>query len=76
MLHFLRDRGLLIKVPPSWRELHARGRKLQGAGVPREAVASRLGVDERRWVEIERDCGVGVVPLGVGEVGLDGCGVL
>ena len=24
--HFLRDRGFLIKVPPSWRELHARGR--------------------------------------------------
>ena len=23
--HFLRDRGFLIKVPPSWRELHARG---------------------------------------------------
>ena len=41
--HFLRDRGFLIKVPPSWRELHARGRKLQGAGVPREAVAQRLG---------------------------------
>jgi DNA-directed RNA polymerase specialized sigma24 family protein len=41
--HFLRDRGFLIKVPPSWRELHARGRKLQGAGVPPEAVAQRLG---------------------------------
>lgn len=23
--HFLRDRGFLIKVPPSWRELHPRG---------------------------------------------------
>ena len=23
--HFLRDRGFLIKVPPCWRELHARG---------------------------------------------------
>jgi DNA-directed RNA polymerase specialized sigma subunit len=67
--HFLRDRGFLIKVPPSWRELHARGRKLQGAGVAREAVAQRLGVDERRWEEIERACSVGVVPLGVGEVG-------
>ena len=67
--HFLRDRGFLIKVPPSWRELHARGRKLQGAGVAREAVARRLGVDERRWEEIERACSVGVVPLGVGEVG-------
>ena len=62
--HFLRDRGFLIKVPPSWRELHARGRKLQGAGVPREAVAQRLGVNQSRWEEIERACSVGVVPLG------------
>ncbi len=61
--HFLRDRGFLIKVPPSWRELHARGRKLQGAGVPREAVAQRLGVNQSRWEEIERACGVEVVPL-------------
>ena len=63
--HFLRDRGFLIKVPPSWRELHARGRKLQGAGVPRELVAQRLGVKQSRWEEIERACSVGVVPLGV-----------
>ncbi|MFM9104185.1 MAG: sigma factor [Cyanobium sp.] len=62
--HFLRDRGFLIKVPPSWRELHARGRKLQGAGVPRERVAQRLGVSQGRWDEIERACSVGVVPLG------------
>jgi DNA-directed RNA polymerase specialized sigma subunit len=63
--HFLRDRGFLIKVPPSWRELHARGRKLQGAGVPRELVPQRLGVKQSRWEEIERACSVGVVPLGV-----------
>jgi DNA-directed RNA polymerase specialized sigma subunit len=62
--HFLRDRGFLIKVPPSWRELHARGRKLQGAGVPRELVAQRLGVSPGRWEEIELACSVGVVPLG------------
>ena len=62
--HFLRDRGFLIKVPPSWRELHARGRKLQGAGVPREWVAQQLGVNQSRWEEIERACSVGVVSLG------------
>ena len=67
--HFLRDRGFLIKVPPSWRELHARGRKLQGAGVPREAVAQRLGVNQSRWEEIERACGVGVVALGEQDLG-------
>jgi len=59
----------LIKVPSSWLELHARGRTLQGAGVAREAVARRLGVDERRWKEIERACSLGVVLLGVAEVG-------
>jgi DNA-directed RNA polymerase specialized sigma subunit len=52
MLHFLRDRGFLIKVPPSWRELHARVRKLQSGGVPREVVAQRLGVNQSRWEEI------------------------
>ncbi|MFN9870339.1 MAG: sigma factor [Cyanobacteriota bacterium] len=67
--HFLRDRGFLIKVPPSWRELHARGRKLQSCGVPREAVAQRLGVNQSRWEEIELACSVGVVPLGEVEVG-------
>jgi hypothetical protein len=69
VLHFLRDRGFLIKVPPSWRELHARGRKLQSAGVTLEAVARRLGVDERLWEDNERTCTSGVVPLRVGEVG-------
>ena len=67
MHHFLRDRGFLIKVPPSWRVLYARRRKLQRAGVPRELVAQRLGVNQSRWEEIERACSVGVVPLGVVE---------
>ena len=64
MHHLLRDRGFLIKVPPSWRELHSSVRKLQAAGVVRESVAQPLGVDESRCEEIERTCGVGVVPLG------------
>jgi hypothetical protein len=57
-------------MPSSWRELHARGRKLQGAGVAREAVAERLGVSQERWEEIERACSVGVVPLGEQELEL------
>ena len=65
----MRDRGFLIKVPPSWREPHARGRKLESGGVPCEVVAQRLGVGLGRWEEIERGCSVGVVPLGVAEVG-------
>ncbi len=69
MHHFLRDRGFLIKVPPSWRELHGKGRKLQGAGVPREAVAERVLEIQSRWEEIERACGVMVVPLELVELG-------
>jgi hypothetical protein len=64
--HVLRDRGFLIKVPPSWREIHGRGRKLQSGGVPREAVAQRLGVNQSRWEQFERACGVGVVSIGEG----------
>jgi hypothetical protein len=41
--HYLRDRGLFVKVPPSWRELRARERKLQGTSVVREAVANAGG---------------------------------
>jgi hypothetical protein len=52
-----------------WRVLHARGRKLQGAGVARELVAQRMGVNQSRWEGIERACSVGVVLLGVGELG-------
>lgn len=67
MHHFLRDQNFLIKVPPSWRGLHARGRKLEAEGVACGAVARklgvvarRLGVDERRWGEIVQACSVGV----------------
>jgi hypothetical protein len=32
--HCLRDKGFLIKVPATWRELHARGQRLQRCGTP------------------------------------------
>jgi RNA polymerase sigma factor (sigma-70 family) len=64
VFHYLRDQGFLIKVPSSWRELYARGRKLEAEGVARGVVARRLGVDEPRWEEIVQSCSVGVVPLG------------
>jgi hypothetical protein len=62
--HFLRVRAFRSRCPQSWRAMHAMGRKLQGVGVASGAVAQVLGVDEGRWEEIERTCGVGVVPLG------------
>lgn len=59
MHHVLRDRGLLIKVAPSWRELHARGESCRGL------VAKGLGVIQSRWEEIEGACGVWcVAPTG------------
>ena len=41
--HFLRDNGFLLKVPPTWRELHARGQRLltSGVGVDGDAGANR-----------------------------------
>jgi hypothetical protein len=47
------DEGILVKVLTSWWELHARGRKLQGTSVAREALVKRLGVDERWWGEMK-----------------------
>ena len=41
--HYLRDKGFLIKVPASYRELHARGLKLMRLGVEAAEVPGRLG---------------------------------
>lgn len=67
VFHYLRDQGFLIKVPASWRELYARGRKLQSAGVSAAAVPAQLGLCERRWKEIVAACEVVVVPLSLME---------
>jgi hypothetical protein len=54
--HYLRDKGFLIKVPASWRELHARGLKLMRLGVEAAEVLGRLGVSAERWGEIVDAC--------------------
>ena len=61
--HYLRDRGFLIKVPASWRELHARGQKLLRLGTPVGEVAERLGVSAMRWGEIAGACSQRVVAM-------------
>ena len=66
--HYLRDKGFLIKVPASWRELHARGLKLMRLGVEAAEVSGRLGVSAERWGEIVDACGQRVVAMEVGEV--------
>jgi hypothetical protein len=65
--HYLRDKGFLIKVPASWRELHARGQKLQRLGTPAAKLPERLGVSRERWGEIVVACSQRVVALEVGE---------
>jgi hypothetical protein len=59
--HYLRDKGFLIKVPASWRELHARGQKLLRLGTSAGDVSERLGVSAERWREIVVACSQRVV---------------
>lgn len=65
--HYLRDKGFLIKVPASWRELHARGLKLMRLGTASAEIPERLGVSAERWREIVEACGQRVVAFKVGE---------
>jgi DNA-directed RNA polymerase specialized sigma24 family protein len=61
--HYLRDKGFLIKVPASWRELHARGQKLLRLGTAPAEVPERLGVSAERWREIVGACSQRVVAM-------------
>ncbi|MCT0216882.1 RNA polymerase subunit sigma-70 [Synechococcus sp. CS-1330] len=59
--HFLRDNGFLLKVPPTWRELHARGQRLLTSGVGVSEMLVRLGISRQQWVQIVDACSVRVV---------------
>jgi DNA-directed RNA polymerase specialized sigma subunit len=63
--HYLRDKGFLIKVPASWRELHARGQKLLRLGTAAAEVPELLGVSAVRWREIGEACSQRVVAMEV-----------
>jgi hypothetical protein len=65
--HYLRDKGFLIKVPASWRELHARGQKLLRLGTSAAELPERLGISRKRWGEIVVASSQRVVALEVGE---------
>ena len=54
--HYLRDKGFLIKVPASWRELYARGQKLARLGTASDDLSTALGVTPGRWEEISAAC--------------------
>jgi RNA polymerase sigma-B factor len=59
--HFLRDNGFLLKVPPTWRELHTRGQRLLTSGVGVKAMLERLGISPEHWIQIADACSVQVV---------------
>jgi RNA polymerase sigma factor (sigma-70 family) len=59
--HFLRDNGFLLKVPPTWRELHARGQRLLTLGVGVTAMLERLEISREQWIQIVDACSVRVV---------------
>ncbi len=64
--HYLRDKGFLIKVPASWRELYARGQKLLRLGTPLEQLPEHLRISSERWGEVSLACSQRIVSL-VGE---------
>ncbi|MFN4867035.1 MAG: sigma-70 family RNA polymerase sigma factor [Cyanobium sp.] len=63
--HFLRDNGFLLKVPPTWRELHARGQRLLTSGVGVEEMLERMEISRAQWIQIVDACSVRVVAFPV-----------
>jgi DNA-directed RNA polymerase sigma subunit (sigma70/sigma32) len=63
--HFLRDNGFLLKVPPTWRELHARGQRLLTSGLGVTEMLKRLENSLQQWIQIVDACSVRVVTFPV-----------
>ncbi|MGB5134332.1 MAG: sigma factor [Prochlorococcaceae cyanobacterium] len=63
--HFLRDNGFLLKVPPTWREIHARGQRLLMSGVGVGEMLVRIGIGREQWIQIVDACSVRVVAFPV-----------
>ena len=63
--HFLRDNGFLLKVPPTLRELHARGQRLLTSGLGVSKMLERLGISREQWIQIVDACSVRVVAFPV-----------
>jgi DNA-directed RNA polymerase sigma subunit (sigma70/sigma32) len=59
--HFLRDNGFLLKVPPTWRELHARGQRLLNSGLEMADMLEKLGVSQLKWQNIAEACSTRVL---------------
>lgn len=61
--HYLRDKGFLIKVPASWRELYARGLKMLRLGRCASDLPKLLGISDKQWENIASACSLRVVAL-------------
>jgi len=65
--HFLRDNGFLLKVPPTWREIHARGQRMLTSGVAMPEMLAQLGSSREHWQQIAEACSARVVAFRVGD---------
>jgi len=63
--HFLRDNGFLLKVPPTWREIHARGQRLLTSGICVPEMLERLEIRPEQWCQVVDACSVRVVAFPV-----------
>jgi RNA polymerase sigma factor (sigma-70 family) len=61
--HFLRDNGFLLKVPPTWREIHARGQRMLGSDVSLAAMLKHLRITRQQWQTILEACSARIVSL-------------
>ena len=61
--HFLRDNGFLLKVPPTWREIHARGQRLLSSDVSLAATLTHLRITRQQWQTILEACSARIVSL-------------
>lgn len=59
--HFLRDNGFLLKLPPTWREIHARGQRLLTSGVGLTEMLGQIKISREHWIQIADACSVRVV---------------
>jgi RNA polymerase sigma-B factor len=58
ILHYLRDRGSMIKIPRVWQELYSKGQSLRrqlrhqlGRSPQESEIATALGVSPKEWEE-------------------------
>jgi DNA-directed RNA polymerase sigma subunit (sigma70/sigma32) len=61
--HFLRDNGFLVKVPPTWREIHTAVKRLMASGTTVDEAARKLGISLQKWHNIRLACSVTTRPL-------------